>query len=549
MILLPEPLTLEVEPCQALTFSPNGRYLMAQARETVRSFFTPEVINPLERNVIVFDLVEGTMTKLVLFTADSLSINIDDDCLRTYRLTRGDVVEMNIYKLPELVEMERFNLTFLPADYCCESCGVSFHENCNIVAMNCDDAIVLALSHGSVSYERANLLNKSGQYLKACEPLLMRIGNPSIPVDLQLTDSLVMERVEMEIPRVLDHEGHVIEQISHLFEVPRDATSDSLNSEGEQNGFNASTSHHPACDESFVEQSIRKPSKDEVELVKEEPVDSAGMEGKPSKQTAHGNEASQSTSQVMLLFDGSQETQTECNSDVLDTGTITLLLELTTEKYLVSQSSKKEYGEMLFKDFKNFVDASDNEYPVPDWDEFCDMMANSFDIRYLDKFCKDGESGDGYQITQILHTFKFNQHSHSLNETSAGEKANLEWSSAFDIGWIEQDVSWVFLRCFSEDASQYRFSYQFSREHGMWMKAMSEKFKHDKLLQKSLNISKEELESLGTETAGIGSNRLMNLIKDSSLPESLAFSKITETLQGFIQQSIEVQLDESVTGV
>jgi hypothetical protein len=145
---------------------------------TCNAFFD-ESIDPGKRTITVFDLKQGYKATLTLSSDSKISIDIDDNVVRIYRVTREDAVEMNVYRLPDLISRECFNLTYIPSDCCRSTCGVSFQKACDVFVRHFGNSVNIVLSHGPVSISHGRLVGK------ACEPLILRTRKPTVSVDLR----------------------------------------------------------------------------------------------------------------------------------------------------------------------------------------------------------------------------------------------------------------------------------------------------------------------------------------------------------------------------
>ena len=124
------------------------------------------------------DLVEGKTIIASPTVASNVSIDIDNEYLRVYNLTREGGVQSSSYELPSLELKQRQYLTFVPADCCCSSCGKPIQENPNISMIKHHGVRFVALSHVPMK------IGITTVGTQACEPLMLRITSP--PVDLNL---------------------------------------------------------------------------------------------------------------------------------------------------------------------------------------------------------------------------------------------------------------------------------------------------------------------------------------------------------------------------
>lgn len=140
-----------------------------------------------------------------------LSVDIDNNCVRIYRITRDDAVEMNVFELPDLVEMERFNLTYIPADCCCVTCGTTFQKDCDVFVQHRSHLVHVILSHDVVHVGRGSLQSQ------ACEPVILRAGKPNRSLDIAANDALIPERNIGLCPSILNAAGELRKKVFETY--------------------------------------------------------------------------------------------------------------------------------------------------------------------------------------------------------------------------------------------------------------------------------------------------------------------------------------------
>ena len=408
-INIAEPLSIEADPSQALKFSPGGRYLLAQAHITFRNAFLGGRAKGGDAgSLIVFDLVQGKSTSLALTSNSLLSFDIDDDDLKILRLTRQGFVEMNKYKLPDLVEFDRQHLAFLPADCRCATCGDLLKTRCNIFVSEHHGVKSIILSHQPINIgsARANT--------QVCDPLILRVTAPSIPIKMeQISDTIVTVNGTGAFHPVLNNAGDI-----------RDSAFDvATRTEGR-----LKTVHQNPIDE------YRLSSSSEVWTVKDiVPLihnfrDATGV-------IAKGDDSSMLPEAVESFLDVIEKKVIErlkfgADSEKIRNGSLQMVREAT----------------------KGF-------FPYDSWADFREMMAQTAERGLdFDKFFNDwfepGNRGIGCQSPVLIHTFHF-------KTSSVPEATDFDWSACMDVAWIEEDAEWFFERFFEDKFENARTWYVF----------------------------------------------------------------------------------------
>jgi len=148
-----------------------------QGREATCNAFYDESIDPAKQTITVLTSSKVYKVTLTLSSDSRISIDIDDNVVRIYRVnTRRRRGDERLQTARSNLE-ERFNLTYIPSDCCCSTCGVSFQKACDVFVQHFANSVNIVLSHGPVSISHGRLVGK------ACEPLMLRTRKPTVSVD------------------------------------------------------------------------------------------------------------------------------------------------------------------------------------------------------------------------------------------------------------------------------------------------------------------------------------------------------------------------------
>jgi hypothetical protein len=159
-------------------------------------------------SVVVCDLVKGKTMEATLTSDSTLSFDVDDEFLRTYRLKRGGAIESSVYTLPDLKLCERQYLTFLPVHCSCSTCGKPFEPHCNLSIMEYQEEKSVVLCHSPINVGKARVTTET------CQPLILRITNPSVQLELnsaEVRDSSFIISSRVEFLKVLSEQGQLLD--------------------------------------------------------------------------------------------------------------------------------------------------------------------------------------------------------------------------------------------------------------------------------------------------------------------------------------------------
>jgi len=150
-------------------------------------------------NVVLSDLVEGKTIGASLHSESTLSIDLTNEFLCSYRLTRDGAIESSLYSLPDMVLSKRQHLTFIPAHCCCSTCGQHFEPHCTISIIEYQGMKSVILGHNAVNTGFASV--GEGIY----EPLILRITSPPVNLNLlHIRDAIFTVLSSRLFPKILD---------------------------------------------------------------------------------------------------------------------------------------------------------------------------------------------------------------------------------------------------------------------------------------------------------------------------------------------------------
>ena len=342
---------------------------------------------------MLYNLVTGTTIELTLPKIPSMSIDLDDEHLKIYRLTGKGAIEMNLYSLPDLVSLERQYLTFLPANCRCATCGEPFETNCHILVIEHQGIKSIVLGHSPVNIGRASA---NGE---ACELLILRVLSPSIPVDeVGMHDTLVLARATRIFPAVLDNEGDILEE---CFDAPQESES-------------------PEAEPADIPKDKLQPPRRKMKM-------------QPMISNFEDNAGN-----ILLP----EEIEGRLRRD--------------EREIIEALSFGEEYKADSLGALKKMV--GDDDFPFDSTAEYLETMAElgpEFDIQEnVRKFFGTDQVGIGCNIPLPVHTFYY-------PNTAPENKHNFHWSSAYDIGWIQESIVWYYERFFKDDFVDARKWYEF----------------------------------------------------------------------------------------
>lgn len=106
--------------------------------------------------------------------------------------------------------------------------------------------------------------------------------------------------------------------------------------------------------------------------------------------------------------------------------------------------------------------------PFDSWSEVSYMMRELDEElsekyeEFVDEVFGAGQSGIGCNVPLLIHTFSFPSGNHGTAvDKSEGRDKEFDWTLALDVGWIEEDVSWMYRHIFFEDIANARSWYAF----------------------------------------------------------------------------------------
>jgi len=324
--------------------------------------------------------------------------------LCSYRLTRDGAVECSLYSLPDMVLSKRQHLTFIPAHCSCSTCGQHFEPNCTISIMEYQGVKSVVLGHNAVNIGFANVRKE------VCEPLILRITSP--PVDLNLLDirdaifTVLSSRL---FPKILNEREELLDD---AFAASRQVCPESC-------------SCYICTAEALSKDSASKTTR----IIQMETI-VTDFKLASGKQLPLGEvEAFHRTSEA----DGVKALSVWDDVDFDPQRSLNQL--------------KRTFGE--------------EHLPWESWTEFREHMEEIKDEwdydAYMKKMFKPGDCGIGCKIPVFVYTFCFNED--GLVEDS--DDKTFHWSCAKTIGWLEEDIEWLYDRFFGGDFSRARRWYTF----------------------------------------------------------------------------------------
>lgn len=397
-ITIAESLMIEDNSTQPLLYSPNGRYLALKAQETFKYAWTYNLSQSVG-SVILCDLVEGRTVVATPTIASNISIDIDDELLYVYNLTREGGIQCSSYELPSLELKQRQYLTFIPADCSCSTCGNPIQEAPNISIIEYEGVKFVALSHVPMKIGTTTFCTQ------ACQPLMLRITSPPVELNLEAVhDALLTISSTKLFPKVLDEQ----------YELRVDAFSQSYRSCTDKPGDGCTC---PVCRANALPNTDPK-----ITAVPQMQIIMTDFE-------LAGGER---------IMPGDVEGQ---------------LKKFKNAK--AKEMATKEENTFTPEDAKYIL--GEETFPWDTWEEFRDFMEeikDEFDYEaHMQKFYDPENRGVGCRIPLQVQTFSF-------EEDDEPDK-NFRWSSAIGVGWIEEDIKLIYRRMFSGSMTGARRWYSF----------------------------------------------------------------------------------------
>ena len=380
--------------------------MVVQGRDNFNNDFMEGM--PKDVNTIrTFDLVTGSSSVVTLSNRFRLSVMVDDEALRVYRLTDTGAVEMYMYHLPDLIGFEQYCLTFVPLQCLCSDCGITLNSDCHVAVTEYQGIRSIFLSHGAVNYGRAAISQQT------CHPLVLRVSHPPISAARTSMDQSLVATIEKtSFPPLLTDEG----QIRHgAFDVLRQLSTEEVGNAGNQDADNTKTDVY--------------------------------TESKCAKQ-------------MFAIV---------CNSRHRSG---TLLQPYEFEKILRQEEAMATvalaFGANVEKEVKEFYDSVLSDFiPFDTWEDF---KATLEELQDAEEFAKFAEfigfetNGVGCSLPLFVETIKFNSGGKVENdEVDNNDRRDFAWSSAADVGWIEESMEWFFERFLQSDFAAARRWYEFRR--------------------------------------------------------------------------------------
>lgn len=362
------------------------------------------------KTIRAFDLVTGSSSAVTVSNRFRLSVEVDDEALRIHRLTDTGAVEMYLYHLPDLIGFEQYYLTFLPLQCLCSDCGITLNSDCHIAVTEYQGIRSVFLSHGAGNCGRAAISQQ------ACHPLVLRVSHPPIPTASTSTDqSLVATIDKTSFPQLLTDEGQIRQS---AFDVLRQLSTEEVSNTGNQDAANPKTDVY--------------------------------------------TQSKCATQMVAIVSDSTHRSGT--------------LLEPHEFEQILRQEEAKAAATLAFgpdteKEFQEIYDSVLSDFmPFETWEEYKAMMEELKDAEEFAKFAEwmDSErSGIGCSLPLFVQTIKFNNGGKDGNEddevNNDDDRRDLSWSSAADVGWIEESLERCLERSIRCDFVTARRWYEFRR--------------------------------------------------------------------------------------
>ena len=390
--------TFETQAAEAIKFSPNGRYISIRALPVFKNDFLDGMV-PLHSRVTYV-----TVLDLVLGTCTTLSLT----GARTLSFELNNE-HLSIYQLTRLgaIQVDRF---FLPDLDTFDRHIISFIPSDCCCATCCkplgDKCYISITERQGVKLiglgHSPFCVDKSSATDNLCEPILFSIASPEIPVKVYGTnDSMVQSRKMANFPPLLTDAG---ELLLNAFSLQGTTTlRESLNARNKAMEDSEKPSSIPQMQiraSDWTDRSGRK-------------LDVGGLE------TAWYEDYHEAVCDLAFEDELHQSLR---NDEVLE--------ELNAD-----------YGDMFpstWDEFQAIHEALDEEND-PTWHKWMKTLFENHGI--------------GCNLPLYVHTFYYN--------SSEAAPATLTWSSAVDIGWIEEATRWFYSRFIKNDFRNSRMWYHF----------------------------------------------------------------------------------------
>lgn len=399
--------------------------------------------------ISVFDLVTGFRTTLLLTSSTKLSVDIDDSCVRIYRVTRDDAVEMNVFQLPDLVKMERFNLSYIPADCCCVTCGIAFQRDCDVFVQHRNDSVNVILSHGTVHVGQGPLQSQ------ACEPIILRAGKPNLSLDIAANDALIPERNIGLCPIILNAIGEF--DLGILKDCAQ-SDPDQLQIGGQEP--KEEFPPHRDDEESVKARALRQLSWGLFQIADMNEFKSSNEELTTQLGTLLQVARREAVKQPVLQILSFKDLKHNKRLELEQVESAVKELEDYATSTLVLTTTGRDWGQRAWDSFR--ATKAGQALPFDSWAEVKELaleMEEDQDFHsHFQRLWPPGQSGLGTKIPILIHTFLLGRDSVSADGRAS---PHLQWSCAVDIGWIEENIDWWYERLFLDRFEDLRAWYNF----------------------------------------------------------------------------------------
>lgn len=356
-------------------------------------------------SVVVCDLQDGRSIGATLGSESNVTMDLEDDILHTYRLTRDGAVEDTAYSLPSLALTERQYLTFIPAGCRCPTCGKSLNSQCFVSVMEYEGVKTAVLGHTMVG------IGKTTAIKETCQPLIVRITTPPVELNIEGTYEAVFSVGSVRLfPKVIDEQGGLIED---AFESHRTCTKEE--------------DPHCSCtlclSERQCDTEALKPTRitQMVRRITDFKLPSGLAVPPEQMEELHR----------LAELDGAKKMSIQEESEISSSSRDSIV------------TMKRIFG--------------DETFPWDSWTEFRETMEEvkeEFDHgAYMKSMFEPGNSGIGCQLPVCVYTFYFGE---------SNEDSSFHWSSATATGWLEEDLDWYYERFFGGVFIGARRWYKFS---------------------------------------------------------------------------------------
>lgn len=385
-----------------MKFSSDGRYVLIKARESFKNNFISLKRSTHLWSVIVCDLLEGRSIGATLGSESNVTMDLEDDILHTYRLTRDGAVEDTAYSLSSLALTERQYLTFIPAGCCCPTCGKTLDSQCFVSVVEYEMVKTAVLGHTVAG------LGKTTAIKETCRPLIVRIMTPPVELNIEGAREAVFSIGSIRLfPKVIDEQGGLIEGAFESYWT--------CNKEEDSRCTCTLCLSERQCDTEApkptrITQMVRRITDFKLP---------SGLAVPPEQMEEIHR---------LAEFDGVKK------------------MSIYKESEVAARTSIDDM-KLLF---------GDENFPWDSWIEFKEAMEEIKEVfdhgAYMKRLFEPGHSGIGCQLPVFVYTFYFGE---------SNEDSNFHWSSATATGWLEEDIGWYYERFFSGDFIGSRRWYPF----------------------------------------------------------------------------------------